>query len=157
MNDLILARALHVLAVVVWIGGVSMVTTVVLPAIRRGALGEDRLRALEGIERRFVWYARAAVIVVGATGFYMVGRLDLWPRFQLPGFWWMHAMVGVWLIFVLILFLVEPLAVRRRRANERSPAPDRLLARVYRGHLVLLALALVTVFGAVAGSHGWLP
>ncbi|MBS0400580.1 MAG: hypothetical protein JSR95_18105, partial [Proteobacteria bacterium] len=45
MFELALARALHVLGVVIWIGGVSMATTVALPAIRRGALGEDRLKA----------------------------------------------------------------------------------------------------------------
>lgn len=30
-----LARAVHVVAVAVWIGGVSMVTTVLLPAVRQ--------------------------------------------------------------------------------------------------------------------------
>ena len=30
----IVARAIHVVAVVVWIGGVSLVTTVLLPALR---------------------------------------------------------------------------------------------------------------------------
>ena len=43
--DIAVARALHVLAIVVWIGGVSMATTVVLPALRRGALGSDKLKA----------------------------------------------------------------------------------------------------------------
>lgn len=33
MDDVVIARALHVLAVVIWIGGVSMATTVVLPAV----------------------------------------------------------------------------------------------------------------------------
>ena len=48
MDDLIIARALHVLAVVIWIGGVAMATTVVLPAVRRGDLGADRLRRFPG-------------------------------------------------------------------------------------------------------------
>jgi putative copper export protein len=39
MDDVIIARALHVLGVVIWIGGVAMVTMVVLPALRRGDLG----------------------------------------------------------------------------------------------------------------------
>jgi uncharacterized membrane protein len=41
-----------VLAVVIWIGGVAMATTVMLPAIRRGNLGADRLKAFEAIKRR---------------------------------------------------------------------------------------------------------
>ena len=154
MNDLFLARALHVLAVVIWIGGVWMVTTIVLPTVRSGQLGADRVRALRAIEQRFVWHARAAVIVVGATGFYMVVRLNLWPRFQLPQFWWMHAMAGIWVLFVLMLFVIEPLSPRRRLEDDQ--AADQALARLFRGHLVLLALASITILGAVAGSHGWL-
>ena len=95
MEDVVIARALHVLAVVVWIGGVMMATTVVLPAVRRGDLGADRLKAFQTIEHRFVWQARTAVIVVGVTGFYMSTRLDLWERLQSAQFWWMHAMICV--------------------------------------------------------------
>lgn len=77
MDDVVLARALHVLAVVIWIGGVSMATTVALPAICRRDLGEDRLQAFRAIERRFVWQARTAVLIVGATDLYMTWQLDL--------------------------------------------------------------------------------
>src|SRR5690606_15651845 len=38
MDDIALARVLHVLAIVIWIGGVSMATTIALPAVRRGDL-----------------------------------------------------------------------------------------------------------------------
>ena len=34
MDDLVLARAIHVTAVVFWIGGVGFVTWVVMPALR---------------------------------------------------------------------------------------------------------------------------
>jgi len=36
MDGLALARALHVLGGVVWIGGVAMATTVAIPSLRRG-------------------------------------------------------------------------------------------------------------------------
>jgi uncharacterized membrane protein len=90
MDDVVIARALHGLGVVVWIGGVAMVTLVVLPALRRGDLGSNRLQVFEAIERRFAWHARIATVIVGLTGFYMTQRLDLWDRFQSGGFWWMH-------------------------------------------------------------------
>ena len=50
MEDLALARALHVLAVVLWIGGVAMVTTVLLPAIRRLPLSDDPVALFEQVE-----------------------------------------------------------------------------------------------------------
>ena len=159
MYDLALARALHVLAVVVWIGGVSMVTAVLLPAIRRGELGADRLAGFQAIERRFVWHARAAVLLAGITGVYMVFRLDLWRAFREPHSWWLHAMLVVWTLFAAALFAVEPLARHCRLHGSGSAAPakdiDTQLSQLQWVHLTLLAAALVTVLGAVAGSHGW--
>jgi hypothetical protein len=38
--DIVIARIVHVLAVVLWIGGVGFVTTVLFPAVRRS----ERLR-----------------------------------------------------------------------------------------------------------------
>ena len=157
MDDVAVARALHVLAVVIWIGGVAMVTTIVLPAVRRSDLGADRLAAFQAIERRFVWQARAAIIVVGASGFYMVARADLWDRFRSAEFWWMHAMVCLWALFAVGLFVIEPFILDRRLRHWATTRPDRTFAWLQTAHWVLLTLSLVTVCGAVAGSHGWSP
>jgi len=149
-----LARALHVLAVVVWVGGVAMVTSVVLPAARRMAKPEDRIAFFEMVERRFAFEARIATVLAGATGFYMAYRLDLWERFLDPGFWWMHAMVAVWAIFTLVLFVLEPLFLHRWFLQRAKRDPDGTFRLVERLHWLLLTLSLITVFGAVAGAHG---
>ena len=154
MDDVTIARALHVLAVVIWIGGVAMVTTVLLPAIQRGDLGGHRLEALEAIQRRFAWQARAAILVVGLTGLYMLARLDLWAGFRSAGFWWLHAMVGVWLLFALLLFVVEPLFLHRLFHHWAVRRPEAAFAGLRRLHWLLLLLGLVTIGGAVMGSWG---
>jgi len=156
MDDLALARALHIFGVVIWIGGVSMATTVALPAVRRGLLGEDRLAAFHAFEGRFVWQARASVIVVGLTGLYMVDRFDLWSRFAEGQFWWMHAMVIMWLLFAFLLFIGEPFVLHRYFPVWARRDPDRAFALLHRLHVVLLLLSLVTILGATAGSHGWI-
>jgi uncharacterized membrane protein len=155
MNDVIAARALHVLAVVIWIGGVSMATTVILPAVRRRALGEIPLQAFQAIEGRFAWQARTAIVVVGLTGLYMTARLDLWDRFLTADFWWMHAMVCVWLLFAFVLFVAEPFIAHRRFGKWAMAKPDAAFAWLHRAHRLLLVLSLITIFGAVAGSQGW--
>jgi uncharacterized membrane protein len=155
MDDVVLARVLHVLAAIVWIGGLAMVTTVVLPAIRRGEFGADPLHAFAAVERRFRLQVRTAIVIVGATGLYMTARLDLWSRFRSFEFWWMHAMVVLWLLFAFILFVAEPLFAERRFRRAAQAAPARAFARLQRGHWLLLALSLATAGGAVAGSHGW--
>jgi uncharacterized membrane protein len=154
MPDFILARALHVVAVVVWIGGVAMVTTVLLPAIRRSHPAPERFGVFHDLEQRFASQSRYTTALAGASGFYMVWRLDAWDRFQSAGFWWMHAMVLTWLVFTLMLFVAEPLFLDRVLARRAASAPEatyRLVEWLHRG---LLALSLVTVAGAVAGSLG---
>lgn len=159
MDDVSLARAIHVLAIVVWIGGVSLVTTVVLPLIRRTGDPAQRWALFQSVERRFIWQARTAALLVGASGLYMVWRLDLWDRFRALGFWWMHAMVILWLVFAAILFIGEPLAAGRSMRRSERAASDQRFATLHRLHWVLLALSAVTVFGAVLGSSGtsWFP
>lgn len=43
MDDFVLARVLHVLGVVLWIGGVAMVTSTLLPVIARMPPVFDRM------------------------------------------------------------------------------------------------------------------
>ncbi|MGF1639781.1 MAG: hypothetical protein ACFCUO_02410 [Rhodospirillales bacterium] len=154
MDDIAIARALHVAGVVLWIGGVAFVTTVLLPAVRRMTSPEERVAFFEAIERRFAWQARATTVLVGATGFYITAVWDLWDRFLDAGYWWMHAMVLVWAIFTAMLFVAEPLFLDRwfrRAARQRPEATFRLIEHL---HWLLLTLSLVAVVGATAGSHG---
>lgn len=131
-----------------------MATAVALPAVRRGDLGTDRLRAFQAIERRFVWQARTAVIVVGLTGLYMTWRLDLWERFRTVDFWWMHAMVCLWLLFAFVLFIAEPFILHRHFRQWATERPQAAFAWLHLAHWVLLVLGVITILGAVAGSHG---
>jgi uncharacterized membrane protein len=154
MHDLAIARAIHVLAVVVWIGGVAMVTTVILPMVRGAPMPAEGQVLLEAVERRFIWQARIATLLVAASGLYMVQRLDLWDRFRNIEFWWMHAMVLLWLIFTFTLFIGEPLAARAHRKHGSPPASKRGLSFMQWLHWVLLLLSAITVLAAVAGSQG---
>ena len=156
MDDVALARALHVLAVVLWIGGVAFVTTVLLPAVRDLKVPEERVVFFEIAERRFGRQARVWTALAGLTGFYMIVRLDWWDRFLSSAYWWMHAMVMVWLLFTLMLFVAEPLFLHRwllARAKIRPQSTFRLVERLHR---ILLVLSLLTLIGAVTGSHGLL-
>ncbi|HXP76037.1 MAG TPA: hypothetical protein VN823_17985 [Stellaceae bacterium] len=156
MNELAIARALHVLAVVLWIGGVGFVTTVLLPAVRRLSAPEERLALFDAIERRFAWQARITTLLAGLTGLDMLIRLDLWDRFASASYWWMDAMVLVWLLFTLMLFVAEPLFLHRWLMVRAKAKPEATFRRVEQLHWLLLTLSVITVLGAVAGSHGLL-
>src|SRR3546814_16917622 len=121
-----------------------MATTVALPAVRRGDLGADRLRAFHAIEHRFVWQARAAVLLVGASGLYMVAKLDLWGSFRCIDFSWMPALVCVWPIFALLLFVGEPFILHRRFPRSLDRASDSSFTRPHHLHSIALPHGLVT-------------
>jgi uncharacterized membrane protein len=154
MDDVTIARALHVAAVVLWIGGVAMVTTVLLPAVRRLKNAEERIAFFTSVERRFARQARGTTLLAGVTGFYMLGRLDLWSSFLDRQYWWLDAMVLLWLVFTTMLFVAEPLFLDRWFEKNARLAPERTFPTIHRLHQVLLLLSLITIFGAVTGSHG---
>ena len=149
-----LARALHVLGVVLWIGGVAFVTTILLPAVKRMKSPEERVAFFEEIEGRFAWQAKGTTLLVGLSGFYLCHIWNLWGRFLEPAYFWMHLMVLVWVVFTVMLFIAEPLFLHRwflERGRERPEETFRLIQRM---HWVLLTLSLITVAAATVGSHG---
>ena len=76
MDDFLLARVIHVLGVVLWIGGVAFVTTVLLPGMKKVATPGERVIMFERMEGGFAWQARLTTLVTGASGFYMLYVLD---------------------------------------------------------------------------------
>jgi hypothetical protein len=108
------------------------------------------------IERRFAWQARVSTTVAGLTGLYILYRLDLWDRLRYPAYWWLNAMVAVWLLFTLMLFIAEPLILPRWLLAQSQLRPEATFKFVEWLHRVLLLVSVITVLGAVAGSHGLL-
>jgi uncharacterized membrane protein len=155
MDSLFAGRAIHVLAVVFWIGGVAVVTTILLPAARRLKAPEDRVAFFEEIEHGFAVQSRVTTLIAAASGFYLVHQLDLWRRFLHADYWWMHAMVAIWVVFTLVLFVLEPLFLHRWFIERARREPEAAFRLVSRFHWVMLILSVLTVAGAAAGSHGY--
>ena len=153
MDDLTIARIIHLLGIVLWIGGVSFVTTVLLPAARGAKPASRGMTLFHAAERRFAIQARILTLIVGASGFYMIHLLDAWDRFGYAAHWWMHAMVATWVVFTLMLFVAEPLLDHWLAARAEA-APEQTLRLIGRLHWALLILSLVTIVGAAAGAHG---
>jgi len=154
MDELTLARAVHVVSIVAWIGGVYFVTLVLLPSVRQMANPEDRAEAFERFENRFALHARVATLAAGGSGFYMVHLLDAWDRYADPAYWWMHAMTAIWVVFTLVLFVLEPLFLHAWFSRRARESPEATFTLVTRLHRILLTVSLITVAGAVLGAHG---
>jgi len=141
---------LHLLGVVVWIGGVMYQAHVLLPAARRGAAG-----AFGDAARRALPVTWTAVALVVLTGFYNVTRLGPLERVMESG-------AGLLLAgkFLLVLAMVAlagqrdfaqvPRLARALAAGE-SPAAA-LAAIAWLDRLVLL-LALAALYLGLAVSR----
>ncbi|PCI23992.1 MAG: hypothetical protein COB67_12090 [SAR324 cluster bacterium] len=155
MDSFIIARVFHILGVVFWIGGVAMVTTILIPATQRLKTPAERVRFFETVEQSFAWQARVTTLITGLSGFYMLDYLDAWHRYQSAEYWWLHAMTLVWVIFTLMLFVLEPLVLHKLFQKKAQKDPVGTFALIQRLHWFLLSLSLIAIVGAVAGSHGW--
>lgn len=141
---------LHLLAVVVWIGGLMYQAHVLLPAARRGA--STAFAEAAGGARPVAWTAIALVVL---TGFYNVTQLGPLGRVMETG-------SGLLLAgkFTLVIVLVALAAqrdfthvprLRRAVAEGADPAPA-LHAIAWLDRIVL-ALAMVVIYLGLAISR----
>jgi hypothetical protein len=142
----VLARVLHVLSVVHWIGGVAMVALVILPQLR-ALPAADRIAMFERLEGGFGAQAKLSTLLAGLSGLWMLWLTDGWGLFLLASYWWLHP---------LVLFVLEPLILHRWFHDRAARDPEGTFALILRLHHVLLALSGVAVAGAVQGAHGGL-
>lgn len=133
----------------------GFVATVLIPALKKIAEPARRLALFEALERRFSLQAKGLTLAAGLSGLYMLFALDAWNRYLRPEFWWMHLMTLVWLIFSLVLFVLEPLFLHRWFHARVVHDGERAFDLLHNLHLILLTLSVIAVLGAVAGSHGF--
>jgi uncharacterized membrane protein len=55
-----------------WIGGVSLVTTVLTPAIKIIKSKEEKFKTFETIKGKFVLQAKVTILITGLSGFYAI-------------------------------------------------------------------------------------
>ena len=157
IDGITLARAVHVLAIVHWIGGLSVVTTIVLPRARRMPDAAAAVETFEAFERRFAPQARVSIALAGLSGLYMLYGLDAWDRFREPSFWWLHLMICVWLLFAAVVYVLEPLFLHNRFRRMALDDPRKTLNIGSRFHAFALAVSALAVGAGVLGAHGAIP
>ena len=154
-NHFVIARIIHILAVVLWIGGVGFVTTVLIPSLRKTQKPEDRLKLFETLEGKFSFQAKITTVLAGASGVYMLHVMNAWHRYSMPQFWWLHLMTFVWLIFTLVLFVFEPLFLHKWFHKQAENNNEKAFFVLQLMHIVMFTLSLLAIAGAMAGSHGY--
>ena len=156
IDDLALARAIHILALVHWIGGLAVVTTIILPRARKLPNANDAVAAFEAFEHPFARQARVSILLAGLSGVYMLIKLEAWDRFQYASFWWMHLMVAVWGLFALMIYVLEPIVIHSVFHEFALRQKDRAFALATLLHVIALFVSALAIGAGVLGSHAGL-
>jgi uncharacterized membrane protein len=150
----VLMRMFHVVGVVLWIGGVAFIALVLLPTLRSLPDPENNFKIFAAVEGRFKRLAKVITMITGLSGFFMLYWMDAWHRYQELSFWWVHLMTFIWVFFTLVLFVVEPILIKRNIHEKAMRDPAATLRFVNRILRVVVTLGIIAAFGAVSGVHG---
>lgn len=143
-----IALIIHVLCVVVWIGGVAFVTMVVFPVIQRAQSSLEQVLMFQAVEHRFARIAKVLVILSGLTGGYMLYEKGLSATGH--GVW---PMLLVWSIYAMLLFFLEPVLFRKLFPADRKFSTKQVFFRLQVFHWFVLTLSLSAIAAGVWSGH----
>jgi uncharacterized membrane protein len=149
---------IHILGVILWIGGLGFITIIVFPAILKTTDPLQKVLQFQRIEHRFAPLARVYNLIVGISGFTMLGVTGwhsvLFTRQGAP----LLFMLVIWVFWAVMLFGLEPLIIKKmldRMANSGQEMDiDGIFARMNRLHWILLIISLAAAAAGAVFTHG---
>ena len=138
---------LHVISVVIWVGGMFLAYMAVRPATVETLEPPQRLKLWTGIFRRFFPWVWGAVVLIVASGFMMMGMMARVPMYVL-----VMTVVGIVMtaIFVYIYF-VPFVQLRRAVAAEDWKAGGAALGPIRTLVGTNLILGIINIAVALLG------
>ena len=141
---------LHVLAVVIWVGGMFVMHTAVRPSAVELLEPPQRLPLMTAILKRFFSWVAAAVLVTLASGIAMIALAGGMRPLHGSVYWMFGIGVGMMLIFGHIRFSPFP-RLQRAVAATDWPAAARNLDLIRVMVSVNLVFGIVTIMIATLG------
>jgi len=148
-----LLLAIHVVSVILWIGGVGFVTAVFFPAMFKMEDSLQKVLMFQRIEGLFAKQAKVYIVVAGLSGFgllYVTGRWsDLFTTRGID----VTLMLVTWTIFALVLTF-EKKVFSFLFGGKKDLPPEKVFLLLTVFHWVLLLLGLSAAFAGVLVGHG---
>ena len=145
--EYIIALIIHVLSIVIWIGGVAFVTMIIFPMIQRTENSLEQVVMFQGVEHRFGKIAKAMVIIAGLSGFYLAHTNGL-----SVGVW---IMIFVWAVYASLLFFLEKPLFKKLFSKPSGKELDtkQVFFRLQVFHWVVLGLSFFAVAAGIWTGH----
>jgi uncharacterized membrane protein len=145
-----LYKLLHILSVVIWVGGMFFAYMILRPGIGQLLKLPERMRLWDRVFNRFFKWVWLAVFLLLSTGFYLIylyGGMSVMPRF-------IHLMllsgIVMMLIFVYLFFGCYVHFNQMVEEKEWHQAEERLVA-IRKLVAVNLVIGLLTIAVAIIG------
>lgn len=146
-----LAVLLHVIAVVIWVGGMFFAHQVLRPVAAAQLEPPVRLTQWVGVFGRFFPWVWASIVVILATGFWMIFA---WYKGMGTSPLFVHAMLGLGIVMMAIfmhVFFAPYARLKRAVAAQDWPAGAQALAQIRMLVGINTVIGLITI---AVGSGG---
>lgn len=146
-------KLIHLLAVLVWVGGMYFAYIVLRPAAADVLQPPQRLGLWDNVFRRFFNWVWVAVLLILVTGFYMIYLYG--GMAHVPGY--VHTMLLLGLLMSVIyayVFFACYVPFTLHVAKQRWPEAAKVLGTIRKLVALNLILGVITIAVAVVGV-GW--
>ncbi len=144
--EYVTALTVHIISVVVWIGGVSFVTMITFPMILRVDKSLEQVMMFQGVEHRFGKIAKVMVVLAGLSGLYLIYEKGL-----SPGVW---IMIAVWSFYASLLFGLEKMIFKKLFSKPDQQADMKKVFNLLQTfHWVVLGLSFLAIAAGIYAGH----
>ena len=143
---------LHLLSIVIWIGGVAFVTAIVFPVLGRMEDSMVKVSFFMGFEKRFQLLAKIFMIIAGVTGILLFWQRGAFASLARDETVLLGYKFFVWLIYAILLFGAEK-RLMRTLVSQKTP-PEKAFKRLSIFHWVVLILSLIAIVAGIRLVRG---
>ncbi|MBI5561932.1 MAG: hypothetical protein HY894_03630 [Deltaproteobacteria bacterium] len=154
----VLMHVIHLLTVILWIGGLAFVTIIILPMAISTKDSLQKVLTFQRVEHRFASLARIFNVITGASGFVMLYQTGwhrlLFTRGAVP----LTFMTMVWVFWFVMLWGLEPLVIKKMLEKmikgEEKMDIDAVFIKLNRMHWFMVAISLAAAAAGALTAHG---
>lgn len=145
--------AIHVITIILWIGGVAFVTINIFPILMRMEDSLEKVRYFQAVENRFARQARFYAFMAGLTGAVVLFMENGWSGILSKRGLGILFMLLAWLIYVLILTFERGI-FKVLFKDTQTQDVSKIFFKLNLFHWFILAVSFLAVFFGVYFGHG---
>ncbi len=143
---------IHVICVIIWIGGVSFVTMVIFPLMYRTEGSLEKALLFQGVEHRFAGIVKWLIAIVGVTGFWLLSARYGFAVLSEPHGAGIVIMIAAWAFYTTVI-LSERKIFGRIFADPETIDMNKALKMINAMHWILLTMSYAAVAGGIWFGH----